>query len=634
MCVSNLQCDKLYIYVAVMFLSELLFTVFCCTFLRTYMCTCRAAVGTTNVQDVSVMSFYEVEELSCVNIGWSNWTHRLQNVFSANKLVLNYKDVAVGKFNITAIAYEAVSGNASHAVLVEGSKEALQNVGVALLSTEVPVIAVPPSHSWFSEGHKVPNVLVPRFGQSLKGFAAVDMVKPPSAASTELVTIYRGARSSPELDMVIEAHKSAPGLHLHQFVLTKEITELAATLSGVEDSGEVIFDSSIIDCPLDVFGGLVNLLTYLPTNTVIHTYHVVIFLQEFYEVAEWPFLSDLSLMTSYIFAFRQRVPVRPSREESHWSEYDINAAVKYDTLEALANASACINLTNLTYVNIKANNESFPFTVFNEGLQVVKRLEEMCIKGMAGSLGFTTGHRLSPDCLDESLVVFDIMKLTLSDHSKERYPHCLSNWDVVGNWSKSEGLQMNEQLWTLSLSRDTTVHSLRVLVADFQPFAYQQDTRNGWRGIDFDLFNRTFETIQTVLVNQIDFIKWNGSRDSISHNFMTGNYQYDIAIGGIPVRPGREQIYSRAYFTSSLGIMQRSTNSNGNYRWRFLSPFTWTVWLTVLGMILLSGFVCRWLNLSGDYSQSIWLAFSTVFFLQVCCNFCCVFLKCHNSCLM
>ena len=547
-----------------------------------------------------------------------DWASELADVFSSRNGRLLYDEIMVsGRKNITVATDQAILMHASHVLLVEGSEEAARVVGVVALTSQVPVIAIPPRHSWFREGRKLPNVLVPRYGQSLKGAAVIDLIKPPAGASVEIAAIWREDQASPELETALQAHKSATGLHLKQFYLSKESLSIGANVAS-ETGGLNGLDSFIVDCSLDLFEHLVPLLMADLEDPGIHRQLVVVFLHQFYEVVTWSGLSQLSSHTSYIFAFRQRIPLDQNGIRSNYSTYD---AVKYDILEAVATVASRndVDLTSRTRIPIKTGSGEvvFTLTVLNDGLKLISSLQGACFKGLSGHVGFTTGHRLSPDCLDKSTISFDVMQLNISRHRSHSNASCDSNWDVVGTWSTSLGLQMETELWSLTKQSESGALHLRVIVVPFGPFSYLQDNGTKWNGVDIDLlsFIISHEEFE-VKISGVEFIQWNGSRDTVMDELIATNYKYHMVIGGIPVKPGRQR-YSYTYFTGSLSILQRTTKDGVTNLWGFLLPFNWTVWLTSLAVTLMSGVICKWLGLCHEYTQGLWLACSSVFFLQV-----------------
>lgn len=576
---------------------------------------------TSGVDVINVTSIVQVSDdvddgrLHCYSERTGGWSSGpAGDVFNCSNTKLRCEEIrARGTFGITLAADKAVH-RLAHALFVQGSEEAVRVVGVVVLTSQVPVIAIPPRHTWFREGHKLPNVLVPRFGQSLKGAAAVDIIKPPTGDRIERAAIWRESRASPELEAVLEAQKSAPGLHFQQFYLSPEGLSLGRSNNISSSDNSVEYDSFIVDSSLDLFEDLISLL---PAETATSQL-VVVFLHEFYEVVAWSGLSELASLSPYIFAFRQHIPANNRAISSNYSIYD---AVRDDSLAAIAAAAANrrdVDLADHTYVPIKTGNgdTAFELVVLTDGAKFISNLKGTCLKGKSGHLGFTTGLGLSPDCLDGSWVSFDVMQLNVSSHLRHGHASCESSWDVVGNWSTSEGLQMEKQLWSLSIPVKALLRPLRILVVPFGPFAYLQNNATEWKGIDVELLSFIILHKDVGLnISEVYFTKWNGSRDSVIKD-LTAENVYDIVIGGIPVRLGNIH-YGRTYFTSSLGILQRTTEDNGRYLWRFLSPFNWTVWVSSLAVILVCGVVCKWLGLSDGYSQGLWLASCTVFFLQV-----------------
>lgn len=544
-----------------------------------------------------------------------DWASELSRVFSSQNHSLQYQEIMTsGRQNLTRATDQAIYIDASHVLLVEGSEETAKVVGVVASTSQVPVIAIPPRHSWSREGHKLSNVLVPRYGQSQKGLAVIDLIKPPAGVSVEFAAVWREDKASPELETALQAHKSATGLHLQQLYVS----------SGSLSIGEAIdiknqdsyFDAFIVDCSLDLFEQLIPLFLYERESPVIHRQLVIVFLHQFYEVVNWPGLFELSTHTSYIFAFRQGIPLDQNGIRSNYSTYD---AIKYDSLKAVATVANRndLDLTSWTYIPIETEHGvAFTVAALNDGLKLVAGLHDECFKGLSGHMGFTTGNQLLPDCLDKSTIFFDVMQLNTSRKLSHGNISCQLNWDAVGSWSAIGGLQMETELWSLTKQTESGTLRLRVIVVPFGQFSYPQNNRTKWNGIDIDLLSFIVSQEEfKVNISDIEFIQWNGSRDTITEELTATNYKYHMVIGGIPIKPGRQH-YSHTYFTGSLAILQRISHNGDSNLWGFLLPFKWTVWLISLTLILLSGIVCKWLGLCDGYSQGLWLACCSVFFLQ------------------
>jgi hypothetical protein len=532
-------------------------------------------------------------------------------VYHLGKLTFYY---SFFKWHTMTLTQEAIM-DLHHAILFWGSDDNVKIAGTVANVQSVPVISLFPRHGWYRDGSKLSNVVVPRTGQSLRGRAALDLVKPPEGESTEFVIVIREEDGfSPELKEFNKTKQTARGVFVLDFPLTLNSLELASRdvqgtidLPNRRNPDAIIVDSNLGELLKSLIAATID-YGFINENTV------VIFLHEFYEVQKWSGLRLLANATSYIFAFQQRIPTS-SDQDIHF-----NDAVAVDSLQGVARAANASTFSyNMDLEPVYLPNMSDPLfnlTHLTGGHRLVDAMiQKLCFPGISGKFSFTSGEALQDSCLNETIVEFDIMMINrtgiLGNGSK-----CDHFWYKDGSWTGAAGLQRNGT-WKLSVDEQTTAESVKVLLVPFGPFIYR-DKKDMLMGVDWDLLG--FIANHSAVgfnMTQVQVTMWNGTREEALKELGGTNVKYDLVMGAIISHASSEYIsYTRSYFTLRMGIITLKGGKDFNVMWRFMKPFSWDVWLAAFATIVGGGFVSKWLGLTHSYEDGLWIAACTIFFMQ------------------
>lgn len=74
--------------------------------------------------------------------------------------------------------------------------------------------------------------------------------------------------------------------------------------------------------------------------------------------------------------------------------------------------------------------------------------------------------------------------------------------------------------------------------------------------------------------------------------------EIDMAIGPISVTAEREKVvdFTKPYMESAAGLLMRRFEDTNAKMFRTLMPFTFNVWLTLAGLVILVGVVFAFIN--------------------------------------
>lgn len=522
-----------------------------------------------------------------------------------------------GKWSTVFQTQMAIQG-LHHAILFSGSDEHLKIVGTLANSQSVPVVSLFPRHSWYRDGSKLPNVVIPRTGQSLKGRAALDLVKPPHGSSIKIVAaVVEEDGFSPEMQLLLKEKRNTPGVFVINFPLSMNSLELAERDLDVsiDASAEIKLDSIVVDCNLGEL--LHKIIVGRIKHGVIHSNTIVIFLHELHEVQKWGGLSELVSATSYIFAFQQRVPTSFDQGVS------FHEALARDALQVVARAA---NASNFSYKLMDwepvylANMTLHTFDMIHltGGYHLVEAMKRLCFRGHSGKFSFTSGEALQDSCLNEDLVEFDILRINRTNILNSD-SNCENDWFRDGIWAGNKGLQRSsaDELWEPSVNKQEKAN-LSVLLVPFGPFVYR--SKEGIQaGVDWDLLKFIMDHGSVVLsMAQVRVTIWNGTREEALKEMEHANVNYDLLIGAIIIsKEASDRIkYTRSYFTLRMRVIVLKGGKDSNVMWRFMKPFGWDVWLAAFTVLVCGGFVSKWLGLTHSYRDGLWLTTCTIFFLQ------------------
>lgn len=172
--------------------------------------------------------------------------------------------------------------------------------------------------------------------------------------------------------------------------------------------------------------------------------------------------------------------------------------------------------------------------------------------------------------------------------------HPTNNFSVVAQWAGGSGAGSDNLLFTgqlvtwpngASKAPDAVSRSrpLKILVADNPPF-------NGWKGngsanTDFSGFTvDVFKMAADSTGQQYQFIPWPGSYNGALYLVRDGIY--DGACGDFGITSARTKFvdFAQPYVSNGFVLITRQ-GAPADPSWRFVSPFTWRVWLALFGLI-------------------------------------------------
>ena len=524
------------------------------------------------------------------------------------------------------------------------------------LSVETPVVSLIPLHNWQAEAYKAPYVLIPQFGQRFRGRVALHLILAGKGQNDNLklrkILIFKeNAISSILKDFYDEEASLFEVLPVKDVFVSLDNLERVSHDLAVETPYP---DVMIVDCSLEIFSKLAPLLL---EQNVLTNETLLLFFHDYLEINLW---GGLELLWNYnitVYIFGQcrlewescQTDSDISKNQTHRTfEPEIYGALFHDLLELALEAGEASDYdpSNYSYFNLSIpwvcdqtpeslgeyyllyyysyydyyyyeELESYRYTMQiwyqHDGDKLLNALKSNCFSGKAGTLAFS--EETIAKCIDISAVA--VLPLRLTDvYQNTSEIHTRSTWRVDGRWTQSEGLRLAPRITVFpERIRDVEEESvLKVIAKHDSLFLYtsEEDDRDV-RGVDADLINfialsAGFSRIEYTLWNQSDVGMLEALRD---------RHDWDMAAGAIAAVPDTAN-FTRFYHYSSVGIiaLQSQETVSLDYMWNFMDPFQWTVWLSILAMLIISAFVAKWLHLAESLPDSLWLSFCTVFFMN------------------
>eukprot|EP00118_Oscarella_pearsei_P020375 m.220659 g.220659 ORF g.220659 m.220659 type:complete len:852 (+) comp39946_c0_seq2:3-2558(+) len=557
-----------------------------------------------------------------------------------NTVILNRTDYQLTRYltipvednsrNITLLTYEALLD--SDVLFMSGGLDFLAQASVwPSLSGPTPVISVEPVHHWREDSRRLSHVLVPLFGQHFKGKAAVDLMKAKQGRNVERCAVIRGDVPSFELETFLEAQKAVsaqlhiPGQYsVSEFDYFNDFKALKSALKTLPS--EAYFECFVIDCHLRFLDKLLPIM-----EAAFHEITAMVLLHDFLDVVHWVaespaahHLPDLTLVF-YQNVFSPETDTSTGNDTDDSGPSSIYEAIEWDLIGRIATAAASFGYDSrdrTTNVIVLEEDRSkgcynfseilMPFLV--DGRKLLEALNGTCDFGFSGKLALARGDsdNFPLDCLDESLVSFEVRKLNVSEIGgrTER------TWTYFGNWTSKTGVSMVNPNWNLSPTYDLNENTtISVLVYRSPPFTFWNNATQQWDGMEVELMR----TVARQLQLDVSFETGNTSLDSqspqaIINDAIKNPPNYDLIIGGLPLVDKQSNL--RSYHTTGVGILTKKAVEDDLNWWSFMDPFRWTVWLTTAGLLLVSMFVSKWLGLVKEYGDGLWLSLASVFFMN------------------
>ena len=539
-----------------------------------------------------------------------------------------YANQAVGNRESFAYTYLTAAARPNNVVFV-ALRDFNSVKSIAPLSQifALPFISLLPLHNWYSEGWKMPWLLTPHTGQYLKGTAAVDLITfSVDENRVKHVMAFKEEIGSEEWNRFYMEKTGTTSVHVSDVILTFDTAERV----GKDVAKGSAPDVYLVDCPLIMFE---IVYPFLIDSGILDSQSVLVFFHDIQEIQYWPGLKDLLKVNAAVFSFNECFG---DKETCREDLEDFRDASSYDALaddlyHLYRNAlfrgrgvfESCRFYGNETYL-VKCGKEEergtykpIEIIIQNEGSYLLEMLQTECYNGSVGNVALSEAAH--DNCIDDSRVSFLIVQLNSS--WTDETGQFQSNWSVVGKWTLNERLKMKDGATVYpTTERNTTIdQSLRIVFPISPPFVYE--SANGtYAGIDIDVVERIREVVGFT---NVTFELWteqvSGTYSDMIEAVGKGD-KWDLGVGALTFSTSRALTsnFTQFYFTSSLSIMVKRSVSNdsSSVMWRFMQPFQWSVWLTLLGMFLLSMLVMKWLGLIGDYVGGLFLSFATFFFMN------------------
>ena len=539
-----------------------------------------------------------VDEYNCsyiVNVTYSNVRKRGHSV--------SYRLVIGSRVSISSVI--AANASSLHLILTAGVDLFRRAAVLASAFGPLPVVSVYPYHHWHQDGQRLSNGFLPRYGQEMKGRALAQLLlQSYTELNLKQVLVVRGETISLELrefysEMMDRGVEMNTGFSVKNVIISSKSFLFKYVLDREYHGSDVV----IVDCRLEFFQQFSSVLA---TAHALSGHAWIVFLHDFVEVQSSSIIStvvrDLRQLNVRLFAFCQTV----RGEDGLCTNFSSPASVYYhlfnDTLTAVSEAiiTSDFDNTNVSFYNTLST---------HIGMQ--------CVDSPYGNLALTTSGKGPADCFEPSRVQFQL----LSQSNMSRWL-VAATWTAIGPSNLIAGADKFDRATGGGFNDFLTFSGkLRILYGPrYFPFTYSNATHN-YSGIDFDLVCMIADKLG-IAREKIEFIPLDVNRYSWSDMVaLVGeeNSDYDMAIGGITATANRARTsnFSRSYFFTGLSILaSRPVSSEINYMWRFFEPFNWTVWLLIVGLVVLSSFLCKRFEMSRRYSDGLWLSSNVIFFMN------------------
>ncbi|XP_062501670.1 glutamate receptor ionotropic, NMDA 2C-like [Corticium candelabrum] len=371
-------------------------------------------------------------------------------------------------------------------------------------------------------------------------------------------------------------------------------------------------DVVIVDCRLEYFELFSSILVKSDADA-LSQHAWIVFMQDFAEIRNSTSISKIASILNHfniqLFAFCQTVEEHLGNCSNFSSPVSIYYHLFDDLLNIIGNAAITseFNGSKVSYQPLQLRNRNVTVPILTDGAAFVENLGKQCMNTSYGKLALTAGSATPDDCTETSHVQFQLLSLQSKSYGT-----------VVGKWNASRKAQLTARIDSFTHSFEDKhstafTRKLKVLYGnDYPPFTHSNSTHN-YSGVDFDLLYLIANKLG-IGNNNIEFTEWDITNYSYSDMIATvgsEDSEYDMALGGITVTPNRAQTsnFTRSYLVPGISVLaKRPAMREVNYLWRFLNPFKWTVWLTLLGMVLFSAFASKWFGIVNGYASGLWLS--------------------------
>ncbi|KAK7506246.1 hypothetical protein BaRGS_00002358, partial [Batillaria attramentaria] len=183
----------------------------------------------------------------------------------------------------------------------------------------------------------------------------------------------------------------------------------------------------------------------------------------------------------------------------------------------------------------------------------------------------------------------------------ERYRVLVSNQQGVrtaGTWNTSSGLRM-----AAGFDTDATFLNLTIKIGtEIAPPFINRVGNGSWEGFCIDMIDEMAFRIgfKYEIIQSEDHL-WGAPNGDGTWNGLVGmaiKNKIDMAIGPISINPERASVvnFTKPYMESAAGIMMRRFEDTTAKMFRTLMPFTFDVWLTLAGLVVIIGIVFGFIN--------------------------------------
>ena len=529
---------------------------------------------------------------------------------------VSYRLETSAQANINISSIIAANTRSLHLILTAGQVQTFRSATVlASVFGPLPVVSIYPYHLWHQDGKRLSNGFIPRYGQEMKGRALAQLLlRSYTQLNLRRVLVIRGETISPELSEFYSEMEMIAGFSVKSLVINSKSFLSRYVLNREYYGSHVV----IVDCRLEYFRQFSSVLT----SRGLSDHAWIIFLHDFAEVQSSSIISTVARKLQHLdvqlFSFCQTV----HGQDGLCTNFSSPASVYYhlfnDTLKAVSVAIITSDFNNSTASCLDVHLPSTNRTI-SEGDSLVTSLGMHCVDTPYGNLALTTSGKGPNNCVEVARVQFQLLSRDVN----------MSQWLVASNWTASglsdfvAGVNKFDRATGREFNGPLTFSGkLRVLYGpEYPPFSYSNATASSYGGVDFDLLYLIADRLG-IHEENIEFIPLDVDRYSWSDMVaLVGkeNSDYDMAIGGITATANRARTsnFSRSYFFTGLSILaSRPVSSEINYMWRFFEPFNWTVWLLIVGLVVLSSLLCKWFGMSRRYSDGLWLSSIVIFFMN------------------
>lgn len=209
------------------------------------------------------------------------------------------------------------------------------------------------------------------------------------------------------------------------------------------------------------------------------------------------------------------------------------------------------------------------------------------------------------------------------------------SFSIVGKWSsagssRKKRLDMGEQYpypkWyngseVTPDDRDTSTDQvIAALAIVSEPYIFHSNSGGNeeFSGYLIDMMDE----LSRAVGFSYSLTVWNDSYDDALRYISQGNHPYTLIVADVTVTADRSKLvhFSHSYLTAQMSLLvQRPSTEIAAGLWGFLAPFSYRVWLLVLGFFFFGAVVLRITEVHRrkhpdlKFGESLWISFSCVF---------------------